>query len=44
MVKWIFSGSMVDGFAKTTDEEVKNILSEKYEGSRWARNPQKPGY
>ena len=25
---------------KTTDEEVKNYLSERYEGSRWARNPQ----
>jgi alpha-L-fucosidase len=25
---------------KTTDEEVKNYLSDIYEGSRWARNPQ----
>jgi alpha-L-fucosidase len=25
---------------KTTDDEVKNYLLEKYEGSRWARNPQ----
>jgi alpha-L-fucosidase len=25
---------------KTTDEEVKNYLTEIYEGTRWARNPQ----
>lgn len=25
---------------KTTDEEVKNYLTEKYDGVRWARNPQ----
>ena len=27
------------GSRKTTDEEVKNYLTEKYDGVRWARNP-----